>query len=160
MRGGAECNAAAAKSRESARIRAEPTLGPSPIGHILPEHAGFGVTGEQGAERRRGMRARSPFLLRDDDHGLPAVVCHALRLAGQRALDQLREMGSRLVDGICLQGSPHAACVVVGSREELDPTYGSIARRRHTIDRYAASRFSGSIRLRSFAMARSTVCMS
>ena len=45
-------------------------------------------------------RERAPLLLGHDDDGLLAVSCHAARLAGQGSLDQLGEIGSRLVDRV------------------------------------------------------------
>jgi hypothetical protein len=52
---------------------------------------------EQGAEGRRGSSARSPFFFRDDHHRFLAVTGHTLRLARQRAVEQLREFGAGFV---------------------------------------------------------------
>jgi hypothetical protein len=82
----------------SFEIDAERALDPRPVGGTLTEDAGFGILGEQRAKRWRGAGACSPFPLGHDDDGLLAVARYALRLAGQRALDQLGKMGASLVD--------------------------------------------------------------
>ena len=85
------------QAHASLELGDERSVLPRAFRNRLAHRSRTSMPGEQGTEARRGSSARSPLLLGDDHHRFFAVTSHTLRFSRQRAVEELRELGTGFV---------------------------------------------------------------